>query len=293
MPKECGGTRVQSSHTVTRALPGWHTAPARGWQSEAEPRSCSPLGHSCSMAGPIWAQPWCHSARLLHPCTAGTEPCLLTYLPKGHNLSVGWHCLAGLGGAMVEHAPLAGWLGTTGCAHPLLVSLLGPKGTCSDQALNSAGHGCGTNTGCIFSPCWGIPARLSWVQVAQSMAQPPAQPCSARRASLLPSPRPGMCPSQEGLPLHLPLGCGTGVSPGARVRVMPSSRAASLSCLLLLLRCLTRSGLTGRPQGHRLAPGWHHSRGHSQSWAPLPAHAQPGGTNAALFVEDEEEHHHE
>lgn len=84
---------------------------------------------------------------------------------------------------MVEHAPLVGWLGTTGCAHPLLVSLLGPKGTCSDQSLNSAGHGCGTNTGCIFSPCWGIPARLNWVQVAQ----PTAQPCSARRVSLAPS----------------------------------------------------------------------------------------------------------
>lgn len=32
---------------------------------------------------------------------------------------------------MVEHAPLVG--GCTGCAHSLLVTLLGPKGTRSDR----------------------------------------------------------------------------------------------------------------------------------------------------------------
>lgn len=194
----------------------------------------------------------------------------------------------------MEHAPLVGCLGTTGCAHPLLVSLLSPKGTSSAQALNSAGHSCGTNTGCIFTPCWGIPAHLSWVQVAQSVAQSMVHPncpanCTAHGTALLcpqslSGPQPpgqGCAPAQEGLPLHLPLGCGSDVlSPGVLMQVMPSSRVTSLCCLLLLLRCLTCSGLTGsarcpRNQGHRLAPSWHYSRGQSWSWPPLPTSSPP------------------
>lgn len=141
---------------------------------------------------------------------------------------------------------------------------------------------------------------MSWVQVAQPTAQPVAQsvaqsmaqPCSARRASLVPSPRQGHAL------LYPPPGCG---SDATAVQVMPGSRVASLRCLLLLLRCLPRPGLTGSArcpghQGHRPAPRWHHGRGHGRSWAPLaffPTHAQPQGTKPALFVEDEEEHHHE
>lgn len=146
---------------------------------------------------------------------------------------------------MVEHTPVLRWLGTTGCAPPC-VPLLCPKGTCPDQALNSAEQSCGRNTGCIFSPCWGIPAHLSWDQVAQPlvqlMAKPVAQACSACRASLVPSPQArdvpqrrkgshSMCPLAVAVMCHLVPWCKLCSAPGSPPSAACSCSSAASSAL--------------------------------------------------------------
>lgn len=137
---------------------------------------------------------------------AGTEPCLLTYLPEGHSLSTGWHgsAVAGrcLGGARTP-CRVAGdhWL----CPSPPCVTA-GPQGDMLSPgpefswtqlwykhklyfhsmlgdlspSVLSAG---GTVRGTVRGTSHGTHPT------AQPLEQPSAQPCSARRASLVPSPQ--------------------------------------------------------------------------------------------------------
>lgn len=81
-----------------------------------------------------------------------------------------------------------------------------------DQVLNSAGHGHGTNASCISSPCRGSPVHQSQHRQCSRCHSPHgAQPCSARRAPLVPSPCLG-----HALLLHPPLHCCSDASPSAR-----------------------------------------------------------------------------